>query len=587
MSFFHKVKKAVVGTKQEAGSVSLCPDYDAVKVEFDSLHAVMLRIRQHLLTYREANSRLWTSATSLSDDFADMLEPSVSVDDHPYSAMAASLKKSHSSLPTERERLDTMLNACLFPLKEQLGKYEELKVRMTEHDKQKDEVVYYQGKVSSLRTTREASKKAESAADREKWERNVKKMNEQEANFHSMDSVLTAELRYAFEHRVAVLGPIMLAFVLAEKQMAASYTQAINGVKLVDVTEANAWLAKHEAAMAAKVVTVQTITSTKTIVTDSSSPTAAITTSSVERKASTAPNVAAGANPAVVVSSLTTSGIVVSEPHFANGSAASSTNGTLTTSQLQSPTGQSSASFFDSFDADFGNSSADFGTNGSVSSTSSSSAPFSDPFASTSSTSSTSATHDSDTYSNTAAVDGVPYTIGSASSHYASSLAASHPATSTTAANGTTSSFPIEQSLLDSTPVSGVTTPAVMMDDMALEKTRGAEQLDAAHGTAAPLHSSTTTATTATTSHHVPTHVVDTHVDKHVEALFDDIAPLGVGSSSGVAGHHVEKHVEALKHEKADLEDGTTFGVGEKTDMFGVPAATTTATTTTGTSHVV
>ena len=606
MSFFHKMKKAVVGKKEEAGSASLCPEYDTIRVEFEALHDVMLRIRQHLLTYREANSRLWTASTSLSTEFANMLSEANPLDgEHPYTTMASTMKQSHNALPAERERLDTMLNACLFPLKEQLAKYEELKVRMVDHDKQKDEVVYYQGKVNSLRTAREQSKKAESAADKDKYDRNIRKMQEQETAFQAMDMQLTAELRYAYEHRVAVLGPIMLAFVLAEKQMAASYTQAIQGVQLVDVNEANAWLAKHEAAMAAKAVNISTISSTRTVVTDLQSP---------NNRASVSVNTASTVSSAPIVlipdvaslSHASTSGVVVSAPHFANGS----TGSTIASHELpQSPSGIKGG-FFDSFEPNFGADSA----------TAASSAPYSDPFASIATESSTSAsttTHTSSTTatagtlhdSTAAAVDGVPYTIGSASSHYASSLAASHPSTASTIstaststssiapataststtvtatstthpANGTTSTFPIEESLLNdtttlpsTTTVSSttgeVTAPAVaavaatavpttahtaahaavpaaaLMDDMALEKTRGAEQLDAVHGGASGV------------------------------------------TGSGVVGH-VEKTLET--HEpniKSDVGDATTFGAGEKTDLYGAPVTATTTTTTTAPSHIV
>ena len=506
MSIFHRMKKAVVGKKEEAGSVSLCPEYDAVRGDFESLHDVMLRIRQHLLTYREANSRMWTSATSLSSEFANMLESSASTDEHPYSAMAATMKASHAQLPAEREKLDTMLNACLFPLKEQLAKYEELKGRMTEHDKQKDEVIYYQGKVTSLRSAREASRKPESQADKDKYERNVKKMMDQEAAFHLMDTQLTSELRYAFEHRVAVLGPIMLAFVCAEREIASRYTQAINEVKLVDVNEANTWLAKHEAAMAAKAVQVQTVTQTKTVVTDlhSSPTTPALTVNTLDHKASTVANVPSAVVPgaaAVSVGNVTTSGIVVSEPQFGDWNGSSSEVDAFASSQLQSP---KSANAFDKFEPSFENAPA-----------------YSDPFYSLPAAANTTSSTFSDTAtSTTAAADGVPYTIGSTTTHSASSFPST---TESTMVNGTNSSFPIESSTTSSTTTSSssatTTTadvaPAVMMDDMTLEKTRGAEQLDAQHGSMA------------------------TSVVSDVE-----------------------------KNEKSDVDDSTTFGVGEKTDMF-------------------
>ena len=476
MSIFHRMKKAVVGKKEEAGSASLCPEYDAIRVEFESLHDVMIRIRQHLLTYREANSRMWTSATSLSAEFGNMLEAPAG-DDHPYTAMAATMRASHAQLPAEREKLDTMLNACLFPLKEQLAKYEELKVRMADHDKQKDEVVYYQGKVSSLRSAREQSKKAESAADKEKYERNVKKMMDQEAAFHATDAQLTAELRYAFEHRVAVLGPIMLAFVCAEREIASRYTQAINEVKLVDVNEANAWLARHEAAMAAKssqpftAPTVAVATTDRTVATSATAPVVMV------------PDLMSGA----ALSDTSSSGVVVSPPQYVatNGTTAT---GVDTTTQFQSPRGANS---FDNFQPSFSNTA------------------FSDPFYAASSSAPTANLYQPET-------DGVPYTIGSTTTHTAPSVTST---TTESTVNGAASSLPVESSTSATSTTSDIApaAPAVMMDDMALQKTHGADQLDAPHA--------------------------------------------GVGAVLG----------DVEKSEKSDVDDAATYagsGVGEKTDMF-------------------
>ena len=484
MSFFHKMKKAVVGTKQEAGTASICPDYDAVRVDFESLHDVMLRIRQHLLTYREANSRMWTSATSLSTEFANMLEPAAG-DDHPYTAMASTMKASHSQLPAEREKLDTMLNACLFPLKEQLAKYEELKVRMAEHDKQKDEVIYYQGKVSSLRTSREQSKKAESQADKDKYERNMKKMMDQEVAFHQMDMELTAELRYAFEHRVAVLGPIMLAFVCAEREIANRYTQAINEVQLVDVNEANTWLAKHEAAMAAKASQGQTVTSTTTVVSESPNVTVKMKKTKKIKATTAAPGVAVFPDESgfpdtsgATLATVSTTGVVISEPHFAgtNGTASAATADPFAAPNLRSPR---SPNAFDNFEPAF------------------SSAPsaFDDPFYSAINTTQPATTTQSATTA-AAAVDGVPYTIGSTATHTAPAVTSTTATTTEpTTVNGTSSTFPVESSTSASTTTTDiaapvveppvVAAPAVAMDDMTLEKTRGAEQLDAQHGSVA------------------------------------------------------------------------------------------------------
>jgi len=499
MSFFHKVKKAVVGTKQEAGTASLCPEYDSVRGDFESLHDVMIRIRQHLLTYREANSRMWTSATSLSSEFANMLEPSAG-DDHPYTGMATTMRTSHAALPAEREKLDTMLNACLFPLKEQLAKYEELKVRMASHDKQKDEVIYYQGKVSSLRQAREASKKPESASDREKYERNMKKMSDQETEFHAMDMQLTAELRYAFEHRVAVLGPIMLAFVCAEREIANRYTQAINEVKLVDVNEANTWLARHEAAMAAKSGSPRNITVSTNTQRTSTTPLVII------------PDILDGGS----LASVSTSGVVISEPQYAGANGAVLKRGDSFTTNavsdpfaaasLQSPRSPSGVrGGFDNFEASFDNAPA-----------------YSDPFynvgtsaATTSTTTTAATTSAADAQLSTADTAGVPYTIGSTStlsapssissvdttasttttiapstttvtSLIAPATSLSEPTTTASLVNGTSSEFPIESSSVSHSAATPSTTdiaaPAVVMDDMLLEKTRGAEQLDGVHG---------------------------------------------------------------------------------------------------------
>ena len=508
MSFFHKVKKAVVGTKQEAGTASLCPEYDSVRGDFEQLHDVMIRVRQHLLTYRESNSRMWTSATSLSNEFANTLDIA-SGDDHPYATMAGTMKTSHAALPAEREKLDTMLNACLFPLKEQLAQYEQLKVRMAAHDKQKDEVVYYQGKVNGLRSARESSKKSESASDKEKYERNIRKMAEQETEFHAMDMQLTAELRYAYEHRVAVLGPIMLAFVLAEKEIANRYTQAIHDVRLVDVNDANAWLAKHEAAMAAK----------------SGSPRNAsvVTTSTTQRSTAplvVIPDILSGDS----LASVSTTGVVISEPQYGTGPngahlqrgdsfTKAAVSDPFAAAQVQSPRSPSGVrtSGFDNFEASFDDAPAhadpfyNVGTNAAAAAaattTSSTSATNTAPIATTA----------TDASLSTADTDGVPYTIGSASTLSAPSTSSSTittesvtvsppvftaapvtslvaPTTASTAplVNGTSSDFPVESvsaaTSASSTVVGDIAAPAVVMDDMALEQTRGAEQLDAAHG---------------------------------------------------------------------------------------------------------
>lgn len=261
--------------KEDPQAGSLCPEYDIVKVDFENVHDTMLRLRQQLLAYREANGRLWMSATSLSIDFAQMLD---TTDPHPYHQMAATLKQSHSALPQDRERLDTMLNACLIPMKDQLTRFDELKARMIEHDKKKEEVVYYQGKVNDLKRSRETAKKPETATEKEKYERNVKKLLDQETEFQAMDRLLVGDLKAIYTHRVAVLGPIMLAFVVAEKAMMTSYTRAIQEVQLVDMAEANAWLAEHEANIAKGLPGVATVTTTTTTVTEVQSPRTIVTT---------------------------------------------------------------------------------------------------------------------------------------------------------------------------------------------------------------------------------------------------------------------------------------------------------------------
>jgi len=359
-------------------------------------------------------------------------------------------------------------------------------VRMAEHDKQKDEVIYYQGKVATLRSSREAARKPESAADKDKYERNVKKLMDQEAEFFAMDSALTAELRYAFEHRVAVLGPIMLAFVCAEREIATRYTQAIHEVKLVDVNEANTWLAKHEAAMAAKAVQVQTITTTKTVVTDlqHSPQSPALTVMTVDHKEANAHDVPSSVQPAMGgvavghVSNSSMSGVMIGEPQFAGHNGTSSEVDAFAAPQLQSPKGANSS--FDSFEAAFEKNAA-----------------FSDPFYSVPTASHTAGTADA----------GVPYTIGSTTTHSAPSTTSTSSAST---ANGTISSFPVESSIPSAHTTTSDVAPAVM-DDMTLEKTRGAEQLDGSHG--------------------------------------------------------------AIGVEKSDVHDSSTYGVGEKTDVFAAPAA--------------
>ena len=237
MSFFHRVKKAVVGVSETPGQ-SLCPDYDFIKVEFDGLYDSMLRLRQQLLAWREANSRLWMTAATLSNDFAGVLDVG---DHHPYTSMASTLKSSHNQLPSERDRVTTMLNACLDPMTDLTQRYDALRERMVTHDKLKAEVIYYRGKVDGLKKTRNAAK--ESEKDKEKYERNIKKLQDEEAAFQEMDLHLVQDLRTAYAQRVMVFGPIMLAFVLTEKTMVKAYDKAITDVQLVNYDEEKAWLA--------------------------------------------------------------------------------------------------------------------------------------------------------------------------------------------------------------------------------------------------------------------------------------------------------------------------------------------------------
>ena len=414
-SLFHKFKKKVAGHQEDTAAGPLCPEYDLTKVDFEGLHDAMIRLRQQLLTYRESNGRLWLSSAAISTDFAQQLEMDQS---HPYTAMAATFKSSHSQLPTDRERLDTMLSACLLPLKEQLQRMDELRERMQQHDRLKDEVVYYQGKVDALKKTRETNKKVESAADKEKYERNVKKLQDQEAAFRSADAQLVAELRHIYAHRVAVLGPIMLAFVVAEKQVVASYSAAISQVQLVDVNEANAWLAKHEQEFAAKQQLDVSRTTTATV-TDLQSPRApvVVTTTTEHQRVSSAvsPDLLSPAAMTAVsgVTPLTTSGVTVSEPVVSGN-----------------------PSLRQHYGADYGATSPT-AASGAVTPFSPTAADWMSNLPPPTSSTAASATDSSAASSYPSAFDSTPYTMGSTASYSASS--ASHANGTATAGSSVTS----------------------------------------------------------------------------------------------------------------------------------------------------
>lgn len=248
MSIFHKFKKAVVSHK-ESPTASLSPEYDTLRLEFESMHDAFVRLQSQILSYKSSINSTWQSAHSLSIDFSEMLGSSSLIAQshtHPYAQMADSLKSTHDQLIMERERLDTMLDACLIPLKEQFAAFEAMRQRMVNHDSIRAEVVYYGGKVSDMRKAREHSSKPQSASDAEKYDRNVKKLMDVEASFSTVDRAIVADLKHTLNHRIAVLGPIMLAFAVAERTMIQTYSTAMNGVQFVDSNQANSWLRQHQ-----------------------------------------------------------------------------------------------------------------------------------------------------------------------------------------------------------------------------------------------------------------------------------------------------------------------------------------------------
>ncbi len=429
MSFFHKIKKAVV-SHQETPGQSLCPDYDAVKVEFEGLYESMLRLRQQLLSWREANSRLWMAASALSTDFATMLDVG---DHHPYTAMASTLKVTHSQLPSERERMDTMLNASLNPMKELQVKYDALRERMQEHDKMKDEVVYYRGKVETLKKSRAAGK-SESEKDKEKHDRNIKKLQDHEAAFGTMDLLLVRDLRTAYAQRVLVFGPIMLGFVLTEKTMVKTYDRAITDVTLVNYDEEKAWVEAHPTNLPSprqQTITTQntTSTTTTTVLTDKPLTTTppVITVPSTNHPPLDLLSPHASTLPVVSSSTLTTEGVMVSDPTPMNPTSPQSRFSDFVP-DFASPTGAAamSAGAFDEPTA--------------------SSLP---PYDAT-----------------------VPYTVGSSTTHTSSSVSSSHP-------NGTSTSFPVTTSAASLEAINdplGFETPRSasipVADDLALDSSK-------------------------------------------------------------------------------------------------------------------
>ena len=350
MSFFHKIKKAVVSHHEVTGQAPLCPEYDLAKPDFEGLYETMIRLRQQLMMYRDGNGRLWMASTSLSTDFSAMLDVG---DPHPYMAMASTLRTSHAELPTDRERVNALIDACLNPMKEQAAAYDALRARMVEHDKLKDEVVYYQSKVEGLKKDRAASKKAESASEKDKYERNMKKMLDVEASFHTVDALLVQDLKNAYAQRVVVFGPILMAFVVAEKAMVSIYSKAINAVTMVDAGEAEAWLRTHKLEMAAQQSPMHVVNGQLSQLDILPPPSAAAT-----------------------VSTATTSGVTVSEPiHVATTSAPMpplSPASPFSHSDFGSPTGHSS---FDELAIDHSAIPYTMGTTSTIASPSSSSAP--------------------------------------------------------------------------------------------------------------------------------------------------------------------------------------------------------------------
>jgi hypothetical protein len=94
---------------------------------------------------------------------------------------------------------------------------------------------YYQTKVNELRVEREARAgkgKVESAGDQEKFQRNIKKLEEIQITYSDTHGKLMADLNRILEaDRIKFAGPVMNNFVKQEKKMAAAYSEAMTQIK--------------------------------------------------------------------------------------------------------------------------------------------------------------------------------------------------------------------------------------------------------------------------------------------------------------------------------------------------------------------
>jgi len=234
---FHSLKKSLnkSDTKPE-----LDREFIDLSSKFQQYEHGLVKMKGNLQSFMNHVSGLLLTSFHVANDLStqcDDPERTTQALDNGYFPLAASLRQQHTALHqcSSSELQSSFQSSIMQPLDEEIQRTQELSKKVQERMKALSEREYYAKKMSELREERDkraAKGKPESASDMDKFDRNQKKLDECEALFQELNTSIMNDLRRVWDReRLERMGPILQAFLALERNVAQSYTQALDGVR--------------------------------------------------------------------------------------------------------------------------------------------------------------------------------------------------------------------------------------------------------------------------------------------------------------------------------------------------------------------
>lgn len=233
----HSLKRAVV-----KGDVQPDSDFIEARSRFEQYESTLMKLKGNVHSYNAHASGLLVVSSQISQDFTTLLDdPAAAAQgkpvEHEFSGMLTSSRQEHSTLASEHvPRVTTALQSKIIAVLEQeLMRCVDLSKRIARRVELFTELGYYQKKVNELRDDRDkrASKgKTESSSDVDKFDRNMRKLEEIRLQYDEAHTRLMADLaRLWDQERMVNLGPLLREFTQQEQQFAGAYSRAVDNIR--------------------------------------------------------------------------------------------------------------------------------------------------------------------------------------------------------------------------------------------------------------------------------------------------------------------------------------------------------------------